>query len=347
MGVDPNTGIYTPDVSYQPTGAMGAVTSLLNSQKANQIAQTLQQQREAQAQMEQQQAQQYQMANERAEAGRQATMGAVNNAPPGQDLDMNSIIRANMGATGDTSQFMPYITKTTTAATSAAGKLDVEKIKARTAMVLGAVKTGMDPNTAISLASTDMTPEEVAALKANIPANVLNAPAPVPASIATKNTGIGNLANSRAAATTAETPSVINKNNAVAAAQRAIAGLKQAQSALAGQEKISPAQYANLMKNVEQYDVLIRNLTIDKYGLPVEQTPETQALVDTYRQRQKVLMDMAKQKVAAGAPAGSPQFPSLFNVQTPGAGTATTAGAGSSSQKPVATQIMLPPLPGQ
>lgn len=79
MPIDPNTGIYTVEPSLQPTGALGAVTNLLNAQRAREIADTLQQQREAQAWHEQQQAEEYQAATERASQAR-AAQAAL---PPG------------------------------------------------------------------------------------------------------------------------------------------------------------------------------------------------------------------------------------------------------------------------
>ena len=136
MPVDPNTGMWTNAVQYQPSGAMGAVIELLNSQKANDIAQTLQQQREAQAQMEQQRAQEYAAAEQRAEQQRAAQ------AALGPEASWEQRVQAGIPYM-DPKDWMPFASRTTATDISGQHKENVAGITGENKLAVEGLKGGV------------------------------------------------------------------------------------------------------------------------------------------------------------------------------------------------------------
>ena len=95
FNVDPQTGLMTNTPDLQPLGAMGAVVSLLNSGRATDIANTLQQSRQAQAQLEAEHAQEYAAATQRAQQLRDTLSQYVQNNP---DADTQGMMNAAIGS---------------------------------------------------------------------------------------------------------------------------------------------------------------------------------------------------------------------------------------------------------
>jgi hypothetical protein len=337
MPVDPNTGLYSTQVSYQPTGAMGAVTELLNAQKAQEIAQTLQQQREAQAQLEQSQAQQYDLAAQRAQQGREATMAAVNNAPQGKDLDMNAVARANIGATGDVKEFMPYARSLA----SAKGKVDSARVTALGRIATAGLPQGATPaQTSQYLRQFTEDPEEIAAAideMRNGPG--ANTSLPVPGAKAGELESRGNLEDVKSSDIAATQTSRIAVNEAKAQMMKEIGWLKSAQAAVAGKDKLSRGETAAVLNHITQIDKIIEKKTgRNKYGMKAKLDPDEQATVTKLQQERDLLWSQvqAKSDVAQPAPAGAPKVgnpsPSPFgDVVTGGASTGAIApGPGNS-----------------
>jgi hypothetical protein len=169
MPIDPNTGAWTNDVSYQPSGAMGAVISLLNAQKTGEIARTLQQQRAAQAQHEADQQEQYALAAQRAQSGREAQAAM----PPGTSWDDR--ITASLPYE-NFKDVLPYAraselgkSRENVASTLATGKENVENIKQGvTGAPLPTSRVGVNEAKAGNLnANTDKTNAETTEIPAN------------------------------------------------------------------------------------------------------------------------------------------------------------------------------------
>lgn len=222
MITDPNTGLITNEPTYQPTGAMGAVLSLLNAQKAGQIASTLQQQRENQAQMGQAQLGEYQSKMEREQQLRDL-MGSL---PPDTPIDqrISTILGSGLA---DMGPYLPYAragesaqARRDVAETQAAGRENVENIRQGT--------TG----------------------------------APLPLAKAGQATGIGAAAQAKAAQTEEITPALVDATRALAALRRAKAQLSGVQAATAGQLSAlyrNVAQYDRYIKDltVDKYGMEI------------------------------------------------------------------------------------------
>jgi hypothetical protein len=163
MAVDPETGIWTPDVTRQPFGAMSAVMALSNSQKANSIADQLMQGRQQALE-----AQQFKTQHEQQQADWEAQAHEAMQSLP-EDATDQQMINTYVRSGGDLARALPWMRANTAATT----KLDLEDMKYAHAALQQAKLKGATPDQLESIVRStplpsghQMTDEGIAQLRA-------------------------------------------------------------------------------------------------------------------------------------------------------------------------------------